>query len=278
MLWRSVWWAMEQIFSYTVSWPTTSHLVCYVGIPSLPHSSTKKLTISSMNFILIASLLGTLSVTTFTEQTDAFLSDHVSAGKVDYAGISQDRGQIDELYQQIGEMSLKGTSDAEKKAFYINAYNIITIRQIVAHYPVKSPMDVKGFFDQKKHTVAGEQFTLNELEKKKLLEPYQDPRVHFVLVCAAVSCPPLANFAYRADKLDEQLDEKTQQALNSGSFVRVSRDQKKVELSKIFEWYNSDFTRDSPSLIAYVNQYRDQKIPSGYQVRHYEYNWQLNNQ
>ncbi len=194
-----------------------------------------------MILTLILSFLSTINATTFTEQADAFLSDHVSDGKVDYAGIAQNHSQIDELYQQIGKMSLKGTSDAEKKAFYINAYNLITIHQITEHYPVKSPMDVKGFFDQKKHTVAGERFTLNELEKKKLLEPYQDPRLHFVLVCAAVSCPPLADFAYQADKLDEQLDEKTRQALNSDSFVRLKRDQKKVELSKIFDWYNERF-------------------------------------
>lgn len=231
-----------------------------------------------MQFALVLSILSTLSVTTFTEQTDAFLSERVSAGKVDYAGIARDRDQIDDLYQQIGEISLQGTSDAEKKAFYINAYNIITIHQIAKHYPVKSPMDVKGFFDQAKHTVAGEQLTLNELEKKKLLEPYQDPRIHFVLVCAAVSCPPLANFAYQADQLDEQLDEKTRQALNSNSFVRVKGGQKKVELSKIFEWYKDDFTQNNASLIAYVNQYRDQKIPANYQVSHYEYDWSLNQQ
>ncbi len=231
-----------------------------------------------MKFFLITTLLSALGVVTFTEQTGAFLGDRVSDGKVDYAAISQNRSQVDELYQQIGKMSLKDASDAEKKAFYINAYNIITIHQIAEHYPVKSPMDVKGFFDQKKHTVAGEQFTLNELEKKKLLEPYQDPRIHFVLVCAAVSCPPLADFAYQADQLDGQLNEKTRQALNSNSFVRVKRDQKKVELSKIFEWYQSDFTRDQPSLIAYVNRYRDQKIPTSYQVKHYDYDWSLNQQ
>lgn len=231
-----------------------------------------------MKFLLIISFLGTLSLVTFTQEADAFLKSRVSAGQVDYENVSQNRSQIDKLYQQIGEMSLKNASDAEKKAFYINAYNIVTIHQVAEHYPVKSPMDVEGFFDKTKHTVAGEQITLNELEKKKLLEPYQDPRIHFVLVCAAVSCPPLADFAYQADKLDEQLDEKTRQALNSNSFVRVNKNQKKVELSKIFDWYNSDFTRDQASLLAYVNQYRTPKIPADYQVSHYEYNWELNDQ
>ena len=218
------------------------------------------------------------SINAFTEEADSFLSSRVSDGQVDYAGIKSDPSQVKQLYQQIGNMSLDGASDAEKKAFYINAYNIATIHQIIENYPVQSPNDVKGFFDQKKHTIAGEQLTLNELEKQKLLEPYQDPRIHFVLVCAAVSCPPLADFAYQAEQLDEQLDEKTRKALNSDTFIQVDQDQGKVELSKIFEWYQSDFTNKAESALAYVNQYRDEKIPEDYQVGYYTYNWALNKQ
>lgn len=218
------------------------------------------------------------SPVSFTEEANALFDHWVSEGMVNYEGIQNDRSRINELYQQIGEMSLEGTSDAEKKAFYINAYNIATIYQVIENYPIQSPMDVKGFFNQKKHTIAGELFTLNDLEKKKLLEPYQDPRIHFVLVCAAASCPPLADFAYQADKLDEQLDEKTRQALNSDDFIRVNDSQEKVELSKIFEWYKGDFTKEAKSPVAYINQYRDEQIPKDYKVGYYEYDWSLNTQ
>ena len=226
----------------------------------------------------LLSVLIVNNLASFTEIANTLLSERVVDGEVDYQGIKNNPSRINELYQLIGEMSLDGASEAEKKAFYINAYNIATIHQIIEHYPVSSPNDIKGFFDQKKHTIAGEQLTLNELEKTKLLAPYQDPRIHFVLVCAAVSCPPLADFAYQAENLDEQLDQKTRQALNSDDFIRVMPDQKKVELSQIFEWYQSDFTNQAESLIAYVNQYRDHKIPTDHQVGHYEYNWNLNDQ
>ena len=232
-----------------------------------------------MKFVVLMITLGLLSgITPFTEEANTLLSDQVSAGKVDYQAIKNDHRRIDALYQQIGDLSLDGISDAEKKAFYINAYNIITIYQVVENYPVKSPQEVDGFFDQKKHTVAGESLTLNELEKKKLLEPYQDPRVHFVLVCAATSCPPLADFAYEADQLDEQLDQKTRQALNNDQFIRVKEDQNSVEISKIFEWYQDDFIRKTASPLAFINQYRDKKIPSTYRVDYYEYDWTLNRQ
>ena len=232
-----------------------------------------------MKLVIALLTVGLLSsIASFTEEANALFENRVSEGQVDYEGIKNDRDRINKLYQQLGEISLDGASDAEKKAFYINAYNIATIYQVIENYPIQSPQDVKGFFDQKKHTIAGESFTLNNLEKKKLLEPYQDPRIHFVLVCAAASCPPLAGFAYQADKLEEQLDKKTRQALNNDDFIRVNNNQKKVELSKIFDWYKSDFTNKASSVIAYINQYRDEKIPEDYKVSYYEYDWSLNKQ
>lgn len=213
-----------------------------------------------------------------TTEVDDLLGERVSNGLVDYEAIADNPAQIKQLYQQIGEISLDEASDAEKKAFYINAYNIIAIHQIIQNYPVKSPMDIEGFFDTKKHRVAGKSLTLNELEKEQLLKDHFDPRAHFVLVCAAMSCPPLADFAYQAEELDDQLEEKTRQALNNADFVRVDQKGKKVLVSKIFDWYQPDFTKDSSSVLAFINRYRDEKIPQSYRVDYYEYDWSLNAQ
>ena len=158
----------------------------------------------------------------FTEAANDLLEEHVETGMVDYKAINNSPKGVNQLYEQIGSTSLENASDAEKKAFYINAYNIVTIYQIIENYPVKSPMDVDGFFDKKKHKVAGESLTLNELEKERLLKNHFDPRLHFVLVCAAKSCPSLASFAYQADELEEQLEEKTHEALNNPDFIRVT--------------------------------------------------------
>nr|WKN38073.1 DUF547 domain-containing protein [Tunicatimonas sp. TK19036] len=213
-----------------------------------------------------------------TEATNHFLEEHVESGMVDYKAIHQNPSRIQQLYEQIGSTSLENASDAEKKAFYINAYNILTIYQIVQNYPVKSPTDVEGFFDNTKHQVAGESLTLDQVEKERLMKNHFDPRLHFVLVCAAKSCPPLASFAFQADQLDEQLDERTREALNNPDFIRVNKNQKKVEVSQIFEWYKQDFTKETSSILAYINQYRDEEIPSSYQVNFYKYDWALNAQ
>ncbi len=233
--------------------------------------------------ILVAAIILAYSfipqnISEFTKGANGLLESQVNNGLVDYAAIAKDPAQIKQLYDEVGGISLEGASDAEKKAFYINAYNIVTIHQIIQNYPVKSPMDINGFFDKNKHKVAGASLTLNELEKEHLLKDHFDARAHFVLVCAAMSCPPLASFAYQADQLDQQLEERTREALNNPEFIQVDKNKKKVRISKIFDWYKSDFTKNGASVLQYINQYRSEKIPESYKVGFYEYSWALNKQ
>ncbi len=229
-------------------------------------------------FTILTYTLTSLSTADFTKNAGALLEKQVTNGLVNYEAIANNPAKINQLYEEVGSTSLDGASDAEKKAFYINAYNIATIYQIIQNYPVKSPMNINGFFDKNKHQVAGKSLTLNQLEKEHLLKDHFDARAHFVLVCAAMSCPPLASFAYQADQLDQQLEERTQQALNNPEFIRVDKNKKKVRISKIFDWYKGDFTKNQASVLQYINQYRDEKIPESYKVGYYEYSWALNKQ
>ena len=160
------------------------------------------------------------------------------------------------------------------KAFEINAYNILVIKGIVDRYPVESPLTIAGFFDGNKYRVGGELMTLNDLEKKRLLPRTQDARLHFVLVCAAIGCPPLADFAYTPDGLDQVLASRTHQVLNDDNFLRPQGSS--VLFSKIFKWYKSDFTT-AGSVWDYINQYRDPSLNPG-PVQYYSYDWSLNAQ
>ena len=214
----------------------------------------------------------------FTSEADSFLKKYVADGQVNYAAVQKDAPAIQSLTNQVGRMNLTGASDVSKKAFYLNAYNLLVIRAVGQQYPIKSVMDQPGFFDKTTHLIAGEKLTLNDLEKKKLLQPYPDARLHFALACAAVSCPPLASFAYTPAELNNQLDGRTKLALNHSAFTRVSKKDKKVRLSKIFDWYQSDFIKDNQTVLAFINKYRTDKIPADYQLSYYEYDWRLNEQ
>jgi hypothetical protein len=220
--------------------------------------------------------VGAFDMNSFIGRADAFMKKYVEGGQVAYSNVKQNLSEAENLYKEIGMTNLSASTQAEKKAFYINAYNIIVIYSIAKHFPVNSPMDVKGFFDTIKHTVAGEKLTLNELEGKKLLQPFKDGRLHFVLVCAAKSCPPLANYAYTPVKVEEQLTERTVLTLNNKDWIKVYPKQKKAALSKIFEWYKDDFKPDGKTVLAWINQFRNEKIPSSYSLTFYDYDWSLN--
>jgi hypothetical protein len=164
----------------------------------------------------------------------------------------------------------------EEQAFLINAYNLLVIYSVVERYPLQSPQDVGGFFNRRKHTVAGESLTLDELEKKRLLQKYRDARFHFALVCAAKGCPRITNDAYREVLLNEQLNRRARETLNDEYYIRLDHQAKKVFLPEIFKWYEKDFIAESKSAIVYINQFRDRQIPEDYSVSYIPYDWALN--
>lgn len=202
-----------------------------------------------------------------------FLSQNVSGGKVNYKQIKNDKSILTELTKQIAEADVSTASKDTKTAFYVNAYNLLVISAVVNHFPINSPLAVKGFFNEKNYTIAGETLSLDELESKKLR---QDARVHFVLVCAALGCPQISSNAYMPDKLQAQLDMQTKKVLNDNKFVQIDTNTKTVKLSKIFDWYKEDFQKSSSSVLNFINKYRTVKIPNDFRVEYDEYDWSLN--
>ncbi|MGK7396130.1 MAG: DUF547 domain-containing protein [Candidatus Cyclobacteriaceae bacterium M3_2C_046] len=209
----------------------------------------------------------------FWSQSHQFFQENVADGLVDYQNIHNHPQPLNQLVEIIEDIELDKLTVQSKKAFLLNVYNLLTIKNIIDHYPVESPMAIKGFFDQPKFKVNGNLISLNELEKEKLMPLDQDPRLHFALVCAARGCPKLASFAYQPDKLDQQLDQITKNSLNDPDFIRTG---KSLGLSEIFKWYRQDFGHTDQKLIEYINQYRDQKIDLSKPVDYYSYDWDLN--
>ncbi|MDH5474711.1 MAG: DUF547 domain-containing protein [Cyclobacteriaceae bacterium] len=215
-------------------------------------------------------------VVSFFNKTDVFVKKYVNNGNVNYKDVKRNFTEIESLYATIGAMNLDDSDEVSKKAFYLNAYNLIVIYQISKYYPLKSPMDQSGFFDRVKHKVAGESLTLNEIEIKKIILIYKDPRIHFALACGAVSCPELASFAYQPKILNEQLDARTKKAINDPKFIQLSSKDNLVKISEIFKWYKRDFTGNGDTVLGFINQFRNSPIPSGYTQDYYQYNWNLN--
>jgi len=219
--------------------------------------------------------VGQADVSSFFATADKVLKKHVSNGLVNYNNIKSD-ANFKAAITQISKISPDGLSKNNRIAFLINAYNLLVINGVVQGGITSSVMDANNFFDSKSHNVGGQKVSLNTIEKQYLLKKYNDPRYHFVLVCGAVGCPPITNFAYMPNKIDSQLNSQTKKAINNSKFIRANGS--KADLSKIFSWYASDFGGSESAVVAYINSYRKEAIPSSSKVSYYEYDWKLNRQ
>ncbi|GAB3732983.1 DUF547 domain-containing protein [Hymenobacter agri] len=212
------------------------------------------------------------------QATTAYYTKFVDEnGNVNYGAIKRNPLEIKALVKRYETTDAKMLTDADREAFYLNAYNVLVISEVVAHYPTESVQKIPGFFDKNLVTVAGEKMTLNDLEAKKLREPFHDPRIHFALVCGAKGCPRLNRQAFVGNQVDAQLTVQARKVLQDPKFVRVNDAAKKVQISEIFKWYEPDFKATGKTGLAYLNQFRDSKIiPATYSVEYYPYDWALN--
>jgi len=227
--------------------------------------------------LITCSFASSQEISSFFTKADAFLKENVVDSRVDYKKVKSSPSQLNELVVLASTIEVQKTNSNQYRAFWINAYNLTVIKSIVESYPIDSPLTISGFFDKKTHDIAGSQITLNNIENKLLRVQFNnDPRFHFVLVCAGLGCPPIINEAYLPNTIEAQLDKQTVLALNNPGFIKVNNKKRKVQFSQIFEWYTSDFTTNNKSLIDFVNSYRREQIPNTYKSSYYTYDWNLN--
>ena len=231
--------------------------------------------IFTLSFVLFFGTMLTHGQTldTFLDHTDTFFKKYTERGLISYKAISS--SELGKLTEMIAEMEVSKLEEEQQKAFLINAYNLLVIKTVMEQYPIASPNEITGFFDWNKYLIGGRELSLNELEKDWILETFEDARLHFVLVCAAVSCPAIKNSVYRPGQLEQQLEQQTYLAINDPSFIYLNETEETIYLSEIFRWYAADFgtTRD---IRSFINRYRDQPLPADYKIRYYPYNWLLN--
>ncbi len=217
-------------------------------------------------------------------QWDKLLKKYVNAaGLVNYKGFLKDKADLDSYLKLLSDNAPQNSwSENDQKAFWINAYNANTVSLILQHYPVKSIKDIAGKiykintpWDIKFITIGGKKYDLNNIEHGILRKKYNDPRIHFALVCASISCPRLQDEAYTSAKLDAQLEDAGKEFLNDKSKNSITV--AKANLSKYFSWYKGDFTKNG-TLTDFINKYSQTKITGDTKIGSLEYDWNLNEQ
>ena len=216
---------------------------------------------------------------------DELLKKHVSpTGIVNYKGFIQDKVKLEAYLKSISENAPDRElwSKDEQLVYWINAYNAFTVKLIVDNYPVASIRDlgpslkiplIKDVWHYKFFKIGGQESSLDEIEHGILRKEFEEPRIHFAINCASVSCPPLLNEAFLVSKVESQLTRVAKGFINDNSRNKISPDE--IEISSIFSWFKGDFTNNG-SLIDFLNQYSEVKINERAKVKHMDYNWNLN--
>ncbi len=203
-------------------------------------------------------------------------------GRVAYRDLQdKDSARFEQYLTTLAQAQLEGLSEAEEKAFWINAYNAVIVNGILQGYTAENILKRKRLFGWYSLPIAGKDRTPDEIEHQMLRKKFRDPRIHFAIVCASTSCPKLRAEAYVSERLEQQLDDAARQFVNDPT--RNQFDRQPIALSMIFKWFALDFIDQAGSVQSFLQRFvaEDKKNSiashSG-DPQYLEYNWTLNAQ
>ena len=210
------------------------------------------------------------------------LQEHVdAAGWVSYKGFVRDSVKLNKYLTNLSDCAptIKWTRE-ENLAYWINVYNAFTVKLIVDHYPVASIKDIKkgipfvnSVWEMDFFKIGGKDYNLSTVEHDILRKRFDEPRIHFAIVCASKSCPSLLNEAYEPEKLEEQLTAQTQNFIDDNS--KNEMEVEEIRISSIFKWFKKDFTKNG-TIQEFIRPYSKRDFVGSAKVKYLEYDWSLN--
>lgn len=196
------------------------------------------------------------------------------------------------------------TTRGERLAFWINLFNTLVIHGVIELGIRDSVKEAWRFFRRIEYRIGDMLFSADEIEHGILrgnhrfpnspFRPFRrddprgkhildtvDPRIHFALVCASSSCPPIE--VYTADNINAELTLSGKTFLNAGG-VRIDRDANRVSLSQVFRWYAGDFGATKAARLRFIAPYLYDDADRAFleenaeraRVSYQKYDWRLN--
>ncbi|MHC4594058.1 MAG: DUF547 domain-containing protein [Planctomycetota bacterium] len=230
---------------------------------------------------------------------------------VNYSKLKAQPQRLKEFAAAIGKLdpdSYEKWGEKDKIAFWLNAYNALTLKVIIDNYPIKSSFfrsriypknsirQITGVWDKITFNVIGQNLTLGHIEHKILRVKFNEPRIHMAMVCAAMGCPPLRNEPYTGSKLDEQLNDQTRRFLANSAKFKIELANDRLYLSPIFKWFADDFVnkydpkrdiakhrKKASAVLNFVATHLEEAdryyvLKGDFKIKYLKYDWFLNEQ
>jgi len=247
----------------------------------------------------------------YSDLADALKINVDNAGMVNYKNLKAQSEKLRVFITELRNLDRKDFDkwdDNAKIAFWLNAYNALTLKAIIDNYPIKSSFfksriypknsirQIAGVWDKINFKVMGQNLTLGHIEHKILRVKFDEPGIHVAMVCAAMGCPPLRNEPYTADKLQEQLDDQTRRFLANPAKFKIARADDRIYLSPIFKWFAADFIKkygpkksigrhdkEESAVLNFIASYLDKAqkeyvLAGKFKIKYLKYDWSLNEQ
>jgi hypothetical protein len=236
----------------------------------------------SKNEVNLTDLQGAEDVVSHKIWNELLQKNVSPTGQVNYKGFLEDRDTFQQYLTLLTDHppNTKTWTKDDQLAYWINAYNAFTVELILQHYPIESIKKIGGSltmvnsaWDLKFFKIGGIDFDLNTIEHEILRKQFNEPRIHFAVNCASVSCPILLNEAFTGTKVRQQLKDRAVYFINNSQKNQL--EEKAIKISGIFNWFEADFTKNG-SLIDFLNQYAKVKIQSNATIEFLPYDWNLN--
>jgi hypothetical protein len=230
-------------------------------------------------------------------------------GFVDYKGLKAEPADLEGFVKALEEfelLSYESFSVREKIAFWLNAYNALTLKVIIDHYPIRSSLfkslrypknsirQIPGVWSKITFSVMGRDLSLDQIEHEILRKDFEEPRIHMALVCAARGCPLLRQEPYIGEKLDVQLEDQTRKFLSDPQKFFIDNNEGIVYLSSIFKWFGKDFlgkyspkkgyvglSHSKRAVLHFISRHlpvnqQNVLMPAKYKIKYLKYDWALN--
>lgn len=184
------------------------------------------------------------------------ITNHPSGiNRFDYPSLDRaDRKGLNSYIKKLSSLDPRAYRKVEQKAYWLNLYNALTIREVLEAYPVES-MEKSRYQDKKLVSVAKTKLSLNDIENRILRPIWRDHKVIFGLSCAALGCPHIQNQAFTAANSSQLLKKATREFINHPRGLALNKQELKA--SKIFDWYRDDFGAEDKKLMKLFAYYAD---------------------